>query len=140
MGVSRKMRGIIFSDLGQASSFMALDWVQEALKKSLGFTPFPATLNVHPEGEADARVWAAIQAEWSGIALPPVNGQFCSARLYPIEVKGPSNWGNDKSSGAVLVPDVAAYPKDKIEIVAPVRLKSALGVDDGDLLTLEFVN
>ena len=134
------MRGIIFSDLGQASSFMALDWVQEALKKSLGFTPFPATLNVRPEGEADARVWSAIQTEWSGIALPPVNGQFCSARLYPIEVMGPSNWGNDKSSGAVLLPDVAAYPKDKIEIVAPVRLKSALGVGDGDLLTLEFVN
>jgi CTP-dependent riboflavin kinase len=39
-----------------------------------------------------------------------------------------------------LLPNVAGYPKDKIEIVAPVRLKSALGVKDGDQLTLEFVN
>jgi CTP-dependent riboflavin kinase len=140
MGISRKMRGVIFSDLGKASSFMALDWVQEALKQSLGFIPFPATLNVRPEGEDDARVWAAIQTEWSGIALPPINGQFCSARLYRIEVKGLSNWGEGKSSGAVLLPNVAGYPKDKIEIVAPVRLKSTLGVGDGDLLTLEFVN
>ena len=134
------MRGVIFSDLGQASSFMALDWVQEALKKSLGFTPFPATLNVRPEGEDDARIWTAIRTQWSGIPLPPVYRQFCSARLYRIVVEGPSNLSNDKSSGAVLLPNVAGYPEDKIEIVAPVRLKSALGVGDGDPLTLEFVN
>lgn len=120
---------------------MALEWVQEALRRSLGFTAFPATLNVRPEGEDDARVWAAIQAEWSGIPLPPpVDGQFCRARLYRIEVKRPSYLGNDKSSGAVLLPEVAGYPKDKIEIVAPVRLKSALTVSDGDPLILEFVN
>ncbi|HXV83390.1 MAG TPA: DUF120 domain-containing protein [Candidatus Binatia bacterium] len=140
VAVSRKIKGIIFSDLGRASSFMALDWVQEALKKSLGFIPYPATLNLRPEGEHDERAWAAIQLEWPGIPLSPVSGQFCSARLYRVEVNGPSNLGNRKSSGAVLLPDVAGYPKDKIEILAPVRLKSALGVSDGDQLILEFVN
>lgn len=118
---------------------MALDWVQEALKKSLGFTPFPATLNLRPEREQDEQAWAAIQIEWPGIALLPADGQYCSARLYRVEVKGP-NFGTPKSSGAVLLPNVAGYPKDKIEIIAPVRLKSALGVSDGDQLTLEFVN
>lgn len=39
-----------------------------------------------------------------------------------------------------MLPEVAGYPKDKIEIVAPVRLKSALTVSDGDPLILEFVN
>jgi CTP-dependent riboflavin kinase len=33
---------------------------------------------------------------------------------------------------------VSGYPNDKIEIVAPVRLKDAFGVKDGDSLTLEF--
>jgi riboflavin kinase, archaea type len=138
MGASAKICGVIFSDLGQASSFMALDWVQEALKKSLGFTPFPATLNVRPKREQDARVWAGIQADWPGIPLPPADGGFCSARLYRVEVEGWSNLGNQKSAGAVLLPSVSGYPKDKIEIVAPVRLKSVLGVEDGDQLTLEF--
>jgi CTP-dependent riboflavin kinase len=35
---------------------------------------------------------------------------------------------------------VKDYPKDKIEIVAPVRLKDHLDVHDGDALTLEFLN
>lgn len=119
---------------------MALDWVQEALKKSLGFTPFPATLNVRPKSREDARIWDVFQATFPGIPLPAVDSEFCSARLYRVEVEGPVNSARAKPSGAVLLPNVTGYPKDKIEIVAPVRLKSALGVKDGDQLTLEFVN
>jgi CTP-dependent riboflavin kinase len=40
----------------------------------------------------------------------------------------------------VLLPEVPNYPKDKIEVVAPMRLKDQWGVRDGDQLTLEFVN
>jgi CTP-dependent riboflavin kinase len=55
-------------------------------------------------------------------------------------IQGPEGRPNDTVKGAVLVPDVSDYPKDKIEIVAPVRLKDAYGVQDGDALTLEFVH
>ena len=41
---------------------------------------------------------------------------------------------------AVLFPEVKDYPKDKIEIVAPMRLKDAFDVKDGDRLTLEFIH
>ena len=119
---------------------MALDWVQATLKKSLGFAPFPATLNVRPKMQEDARIWETVQKNFPGIPLPPADNGFCSARLYRVEVQGPSNSANGKISGAVLLPDVNGYPKDKIEIIAPVRLKSALGVTDGDQLTLEFAN
>jgi CTP-dependent riboflavin kinase len=133
------IRGVIFSDLGQASAFMALKWVQTALKKCLGFTPFPATLNVRPDRQEDARAWSAIQKEAPGIALQPADGGSCSARLYRVQIHRPESSG-DKLEGAILLPNVADYPKDKIEIVAPVRLKEAFGVRDGDRLTLEFVN
>jgi CTP-dependent riboflavin kinase len=131
------MDTVIFSDLGQASSFMALDWVQAALKKSLGFAPFPATLNVRPKREEDARIWETVQKNLPGIPLPPAASGFCAARLYRVEVVGP---GNTQATGAVLVPSVDDYPKDKIEIVAAVQLKKALGLKDGDPLTLEFLN
>jgi CTP-dependent riboflavin kinase len=116
---------------------MALDWVQAALKKSLGFAPFPATLNVRPKMEEDARIWQAVQKNLPGIPLPPVASGFCTARLYRVAVVGP---GNAQATGAVLLPSVVDYPKDKIEIVAAVQLKSALGLKDGDQLTLEFLN
>lgn len=130
-----RMTGVIFSDLGVASSFMALDWVQEALKESLGFTPFPATLNVRPRTQADAEVWQRQRAESAGVPLQSAHGGFCNARLYPVEIAG-----ERKVAAAVLLPEVADYPDDKIEIVAPMRLKDHLGVGDGDALTLEFLN
>lgn len=139
MESARRLNGVIFSDLGQASSFMALDWVQKALEKSLGFSPFPATLNLRPRAREDAQVWEAVQNESGGVPLPPVNGGFCSARLYRVHIHRPAG-SSDQVNGAVLLPDVRDYPKDKIEIIAPMRLKEAFGVEDGDQLTLEFGN
>ena len=135
--MQRRIHGVIYSDLGQASLFMALDWVQDALRRVLGFQPYPATLNVRPLDARDLRLWQEIQRDSTGVSLPPTDGGFCSARLYPISVQRFA--GDDlRIQGAVLVPAVVHYPRDKIEIVAPVRVKEALGVNDGDYLDLEF--
>ena len=45
-----------------------------------------------------------------------------------------------KVGGAILLPQVDDYPQDKIEIVAPVRVKDYFRVDDGDQLTVEFLS
>jgi CTP-dependent riboflavin kinase len=137
--VSPILVGVIFSDLGQAASFMGLDWVREALHKSLGFVPFPATLNLRPKADTDAETWEAVQNGSGGIFLPPTQDCFCSARLYPVRIHRPEGSGAEVPC-AVLLPQVKDYPRDKIEIVAPMHLKQALGVRDGDLLKLEFVN
>jgi riboflavin kinase len=135
----RRITGIIFSDLGRAASFMGLDWVQEGVQQCLGFAPFPATLNVRPKAPHDAQVWGAVRSEAKGILLPVEKGGFCDARLYPIEIQSSADAAGDKIKGAILLPDVTHYPSDKIEIIAPVRLKEAFGVQDGDQLTLELV-
>lgn len=135
-----RMTGIIFSDLGQAASFMALGWVQTALQQRLGFKPFPATLNVRPKDAADAQVWCGVRGNSAGISLGSGNDEFCKARLYPIELVVQAGAERNKIAAAVLLPEVKNYPNDKIEIVAPVRLKEHLGVQDGDQLTWEFLN
>ena len=135
-----RMTGIIFSDLGQAASFMALKWVQTALQQRLGFKPFPATLNVRPKDAADAQVWGRVRDNAGGISLGAANDSFCQARLYPIELVIQSGTKTDKICGAILLPEVKNYPNDKIEIVAPVRLKEHFGIQDGDQLTWEFLN
>jgi riboflavin kinase len=139
MAAARRMTGIIFSDLGRAASFMALDWVQEALHQALGFRCFPATLNLRPKDAADARLWQAVRYESGGVSLPAADGH-CRARLYRVKIRVSEDRADHKVEGAVLLPDVSGYPNDKIEVVAPVRLKDVYGVKDGDLLTLEFVN
>lgn len=119
---------------------MTLDWVQQALRESLGFAPFPATLNVHPETGEDLQAWEALQRELEGIPLESSVGGFCSARLFRVEIRKPVDARSTTTKAAVLLPEVRDYPKNKIEIVAAVRLKDELGVEDGDQLTLEFLN
>jgi len=130
------MTGTIFSDLGKASGFMALDWVQELFKQCLGFHPFPATLNLRPLASDDSQVWQRVQRELDWIALPPAAGDHCAAKLCRVEIGSAAS--SDRVSGAVVLPEVKDYPLDKIEVVAPLRLKDHLGVNDGDRLILEF--
>ena len=134
------MTGIIFSDLGQAASLMALDWVQAALKQCLGFSAFPATLNVRPKTDEDAQVWRSAKNGIRPLSLLSVDGGFCSARIYRIEILRPASPETNNIEAAVLLPEVKDYPSDKIEIIAPLRLKDHLSVSDGDPLTLEFLN
>jgi CTP-dependent riboflavin kinase len=134
------MTGIVFSDLGQASSFMALEWVQELLKQRLGYNPFPATLNLHPRGIEDAELWERVQRDVESVALTQADAGHCGARLFRIEIHEPARGTGSKVEGAILLPEVKEYPKDKIEIVAAMRLKDHFGIQDGDALTLEFLN
>ncbi|HWH77597.1 MAG TPA: DUF120 domain-containing protein [Candidatus Binatus sp.] len=131
------LTGIIFSDLGQASTFMALNWVQDLLNECLGYRPFPATLNVRPKAERDAEIWRRAQNELAGVTMPPAANGFCSARIFRVVI---SSGTQGRVEGAILLPAVKDYPNDKIEIIAPMQLKNHLGVNDGDQLTLEFLN
>jgi CTP-dependent riboflavin kinase len=138
MGAKSSLIGIIFSDLGQASRFMALEWVQELLVQRLGYHPFPATLNVRPKDAEDAETWRRIQNVYPGTPLTEASASHCGARLFRVEVSTAAI--GKKVAGAVLVPEVGDYPPNKIEIVAPVRLKDHFAVRDGDQLTVEFLN
>ena len=129
--VGKRITGVIFSDLGQASSFMALDWVQKALRDGLGFSPFPATLNLRLESDQAMAVWQKVKSEMRGIDIIPPDPSFCKARCFLVEIEG-------KQKGAVLLPEVEGYPANKVEVIAPVRLKDELRVRDGGRITLEF--
>jgi len=135
----KKLTGVVFSDLGQAGSFMSLDWVQKTLQEKLGFSPYPATLNLRLSSEEEVALWKEIQNEMESLDLPPSAPAFCSARLFRVGIEGPRGGVGARLIGAVLVPQVNDYPPNKIEVIAPLRLKDNLGIRDGDRLTLEFL-
>jgi CTP-dependent riboflavin kinase len=94
---------------------------------------------LRPKADPDVGAWEALQRELNRIELTPAESGFCAARLFLVEISRPGV-GVPPVRGAVLLPEVPNYPKDKIEVVAPMRLKDQWGVRDGDQLTLEFVN
>ena len=128
----RKITGVVFTDLGQGASFMALDWVQESLRKSLGFAPYPGTLNLRLETDEALECWREVR-ERSGIEIVSQDRAHCHARCFLVKIEG-------RHRGAVVLPEVANYPEDKIEVIAPVRLKDELALKDGERVTIEFVD
>lgn len=110
---------------------MALEWVQKSLREGLGFAPYPATLNLRLESESEKAVWQEVKREMSGLSIASPDPSFCQARCFLVDIEG-------KVRGAVLLPGVEGYPVDKLEVIAPVRLKDALRLRDGAKITLEF--
>lgn len=121
------LRGMVTPGLGQGAHFMSVPWVQDAVRRLIGFTPYPGTLNVRLDPET-AGVWQRIQDDYAvSLALPP--GETCGARLVPVVV-------DPDVEAAVIVPDVTLHGKNLLELVAPIHIRSRLGLRDEDSVTL----
>jgi riboflavin kinase len=127
-----KLTGAVFTDLGRASSFMEISWVAASLEQALGFRPYPGTLNMKLDTVDAVNAWRAAQ-NTEGILINAPDESFCNARCFRVRIEG--NW-----PGAVILPAVDGYPADKLEVIAPVRLKDALEIQDGARVSIEFVD
>jgi len=128
MGETLKIRGKIISGAKEAAFFTQLDWVKEQCLDKLGFTPYPGTVNIEILAE-DLATLTRIKKE-TGIRLIPPDPQFCEGRTLRASIKS--------VDGCVFIPpqDVNIHKPNIIEFMAPVMVKSALGVEDGDFLTV----
>lgn len=123
------LEGRLCSGLGAGAGFTALDWVAHQFHARLGFQPHPGTLNLSLAGPDWDAARAAMQAA-SGIAIEPPQG-FCAAKCFVVLVEG-------VIAGAAILPDVADYPADKLEIVAPVAVRRELRLHDGSRVSLQL--
>lgn len=127
MATAMTLEGRLCSGLGEGAMFTGLDWVARQFREKLGYEPHPGTLNLSLAGEAWASAHGRMQ-QAAGIAIDPPAG-FCAAKCFEV-------WIDDCIKGAAILPDVAGYPADKLEIVAPVAVRQALRLRDGDRVTL----
>ena len=130
----RVIKGRVFSGLGQGAFFTQLEWVEQQCLEKLGFVPFAGTLNIRVnEGYLDLARQLRAEAE---IDVVPPSSDFCPAKVVPISI------GNIKA--AIIVPHAEEFTDevhsaDIIEVIAPVEIKKALDIKDGDevAITLE---
>lgn len=122
------LTGTIQSGAGQGAYFTQVAWVVAQCRRMLGYKPFPGTLNVRVN-DTDLDVLDAFFGE-TDFELIPDDPAFCSARVKRITVNG--------IPGAVILPseDVRIHEKRILEILAPCSLKEALGLRDGDCVTI----
>lgn len=120
----------LVSGLGEAAGFTRLEWAREAFRAAVGIDPFPGTVNLMPRDAAAQAGWDAVRGR-PGIAMPAPRPDWCDARCYRARVAG-------RIEAAIVVPEVANYPADKIELIAAVGVRDALGLADGDVVSIEI--
>jgi riboflavin kinase, archaea type len=122
-----KIKGKIVKGLGESGKFLAIDWVDKQLCEKFGFSPFPGTLNIRVD---DAGVQEMLKEKATERLIHQSEG-FCDAVLFKVTVSGTYECG-------VVIPLVPGYDGQLLEIVAPVHLKEALSIDDGDEVVLHL--
>ena len=128
MSKNLDLTGKIVSGVKQGEFFTQLAWVQEQCLEKLGFTPWPGTLNLEIPKDS-LSIIEKLEPE-DGIELVPPDSNYCSGRVFPVSIAG--------IPAAIVFPaqDVRVHEKNIIEIISPKWLKEALGVKDGDWVTL----
>ncbi len=89
----------------------------------VGIAPFPGTLNLTVDDPASRATWDTIRKR-PGIRMAAPDPAWCDGRLYPVAI--------GHIAGAIVLPEVAGYAPDQVEIIAAVGLRAALGLADGD--------
>ncbi len=133
-----EVRGRLVRGSGQAASFTDLDWVREEFRRKLGFDPYSGTLNIQTTKE-DAQAIYRLTKE-TGVPIDPPTEDFCVARCLRAQVTpldAAPNQGQSSVQGAIIVPLVASYYEDIIEVMAPAKIMDALQLRDGQELSLE---
>jgi len=117
-------RGKVVSGRGEGQYFTQLSWVAEQFSIKLGFAPVAGTFNLQVAGEDQALLDALKRLR--GVTISPPEPGFCDAKCFPARIKS--------VAGALVIPLVENYPRNLLEIVAPVNLRRALGVNDGEVV------
>jgi CTP-dependent riboflavin kinase len=121
------IRGIVCEGEGEARGFTQLDWVRAQFRHKLGFDPYPGTLNLQIEN-------AGALARWRmqpGISIEPSPG-YCAAKCFRVQLNG-------QVSAAWIIPTVPGYPEDIVELMAPVLLREALNLRNGDTVSIQVL-
>jgi riboflavin kinase len=126
--------GTVTSGMGEGRHYISLSGYMEQFTERLGYEPFPGTLNVELE-EASVRV----RPEMASMEAVPIDGwedeerTFGPATCYPAAVES----GGDRADTAhVIVPERTHHDETQLEVIAPVKLRDALGLDDGDEVSI----
>ncbi len=124
------MTGRLATGIGQGRHFTSLDWARRQFIERLGIDPFPGTVNLTLEDADALAAWARLKAE-PGVRIDnPNDGPFdCDARCYPVLIAG-------RIAAAIVLPEVDGYSPAAIEMIASVGVRDALGITDGDTVTL----
>ena len=121
-----KFRGFVVSGSGEGAYYLGLDEYFVQLRDKLGFLPFKGTLNLEIMDEHNL----GKKEEFTGSVPIIINGFSDSGRSFGDIMCFRCRIGG--TEGALLVPKRTHHDERIVEIMAPVNLREAMNLGDGD--------
>lgn len=125
----RIILGEVISGLGEGAYYVK--HYSELINEYLGFDPYPGTLNLRvlfPKTIFDALY------KVKPVVIPGFVKEgrtFGDVKAYRVKING--------IDGAIVIPSRTIHPPRIAEVIAPVCLREALGLRDGDRVRIEVV-
>ena len=124
-GVQVIIKGRVQRGKEEAAGFLALPWVEAGLKESLGYIPYPGTLNLKLAEQESLHAFKNLVAGPAPFRLTSPDPNFCDASLFPALLKGGARC-------AIVWPQVVGQPEDVVELVGPEGFRNRFKLEDGD--------
>jgi riboflavin kinase len=124
------LKGSVISGLGEGRYYMSLPHYKRQFSDALGYVPFPGTLNLQLDP-----VSIETRKKMEGFSWIPIDGftaenrTFGAARCIAGRIQD--------IPCAIVVPGRSHYPEDIVEVISAMELRSALAIEEKDMVTVE---
>lgn len=133
---SVELDGTVTVGMGEGRHYISLSGYMAQFETRLGYKPFLGTLNVSLADES-ARARTALSA----VDPVEIDGwedderTYGPAFCYPATVEAA---GQQYERAHVIAPERTHHDEDQLEVIAPVKLREELGLNDGDSITVRI--
>lgn len=117
--------GKVFSGEGGGKKFVELEWVKRQINAVIGFTPYAGTLNIRLSDKSAGH--RRLLENAASLTIRPAEG-YSSGKLFKATM--------GTLECAIVLPEVAGYPENVLEIIAPMNLREKFQLADGDEITV----
>lgn len=147
------LQGSVTGGMGEGRHYISLPGYMEQFRDRLGYEPFEGTLNLDLTPDSVRR-----RSALESIEPVPIDGwedderTYGPAVCYPASVEriedarsdegdsagdaGDTDAGNVYDRAHVIAPERTHHDEDQLELIAPVKLRERLGLEDGDHLLI----
>ena len=133
-----ELRGTVTSGMGEGSHYITLSGYMRQFREKLGYEPFAGTLNVDLTPES-----VRSQTRLDSFDPVVIEGWESDDRTYGPAYCYPASVSTDTGryeDAYIIAPERTHHGDDHVEIIAPEKLRDALGLDDGTEVTIHVEN
>jgi riboflavin kinase len=130
-----ELRGDVTSGMGEGRHYISLSGYMRQFEEKLGYEPFLGTLNL--ELDPDSVRERGRLTSYEPVTIEGWEDEertYGPAYCYPATVE--NEVGDEYADAHVITPERTHHGDDQLEVIAPVKLRDELGLDDGSTLTV----